>query len=74
MLDDGPGLRFYPYRPGEELECPFCGRRFPFFNRINRGPFTRHLRRWIPNRPNAERHLRACERKAAKEKGGGDGE
>ena len=46
-----------------KYECPLCHRKFNVFNKIKKNIWERRtMASYISNRPNAERHLRACEK------------
>jgi len=45
-----------------KYECPICHKKFNVFNKIKKNIWERRtMASYISNRPNAERHLRACE-------------
>jgi len=46
-----------------KYECPLCHRKFNVFNKIKKNIWERRtMTDYISNRPNAERHLKSCER------------
>jgi len=47
-----------------KLKCSVCGREFEAYNYKPVDIRRKTMQRWFSNRPNAERHLWACFRKA----------